>query len=73
MPQSDDKGPKQPSLVPGVVLLALAAVLMVVLIVNPDMPSWARRTVALIAVGVVIALLGYAVFVFLQSKKRGVR
>lgn len=71
MPQSDDKGSKQPPLVPGVALLVLAAALMVVLIVNPEMPQAARTTIALVAVAVVIALLGYAVYVFMQSTKRG--
>lgn len=71
MPKSDLHSPKPPSLVPGVVLLALAAVLIVVVLVNPPMPSWGRSVVASVAVGVVIALLGYAAYVFHATTKRG--
>lgn len=68
---SDSEGRKQPSLVPGVVLMAVAAVLMVVVIINPDMPSWARSTIASAAVGVVIALIGYGIFVVRRASRRG--
>ncbi|MEO7126958.1 MAG: hypothetical protein ABI382_12785 [Nakamurella sp.] len=71
MPKPDVNGSKPPSLLPGVVLLGLAAALIILLLVKPDMPHWARATVASISIGVVVALLGYAVFVFLRSNKRG--
>lgn len=63
--------PKPPSLVPGVVLLAIAAVLIVVVLADPPLPGWARTTVAVIAIVVVLALLGYAVIVFRGASKRG--
>lgn len=71
MTDSEPTGSKPPSLVPGVVLLALAAVLIVVVLINPPMPPWARSTIASIAVGVVVALLGYAAFVMYTQSKRG--
>lgn len=64
-------GNKPPSLVPGVVLLGVAAALIVVLIVNPEMSDGARKIVAGISIAVVIALLGYAGYVFYASTKRG--
>lgn len=70
---SKPAGPKPPPLVPGVVLLVVAAALMVVLLVNPEMSDGLRRTIAIASVAVVVALLGYAVFVFVASKNRGRR
>lgn len=61
----------QPSLVPGVVLLVLAAVLIVVVLVKPDMPSWLRTIIAVLAIVVVLALLVYAFVVFRGSTRRG--
>ncbi|TKV61090.1 hypothetical protein FDO65_05445 [Nakamurella flava] len=63
--------PKPPSLVPGVVLLGLAAVLIVVVLIKPAMPDWLNTTIAVLAVAVVIALLGYAVWVFRATTRRG--
>jgi uncharacterized membrane protein len=60
-----------PSLVPGVVLLVLAAILMVVVVLKPDMPGWATTTVAVLAIAVVIALLVYAFAVYLSMTRRG--
>jgi hypothetical protein len=73
--KTEQDGPKPPPLVPGVVLLALAAVLIVVVLVgNPDtMPSGLRTTIAITAVVVIVALLGYAGYVFRASSKRGRR
>jgi len=64
--------PKQPSLVPGTVLLIVAAVLIVVVLVAPDsMPHWLRVTIAIVAVCVVVALLAYSVLVFRGTTRRG--
>jgi len=63
--------PRQPSLVPGVVMLGLAAVLIVVVLLKPAMPSWVRTTIALLAVVVVMVLLGYAFVVFRSTSGRG--
>ncbi len=71
MPDSEQDGPKPPSLVPGVVLLAVAAALIVVVLVNPPVPGWARTTIAVVAVAVVIALLVHAVLVFRGASRRG--
>ncbi len=62
---------KGPSLVPGVVLLVVAAVLMVVVLIKPDMPDWATTTVALVAIAVVVALLVYAFAVFVSMTRKG--
>lgn len=70
MPDSNRR--QAPSLVPGVVLMVIAAVLMVVVIINPDMPGWARTTIAIAAVVVVIALIGYGVFAVRRTSRRGV-
>jgi hypothetical protein len=71
--KSDPHSPKPPSLVPGVVLLALAAVLIVVVLVgDPDtMPSGLKTAIVIAAVAVIVALLGYAVYVFHVTTKRG--
>lgn len=69
MPQAD--GPKPPSLIPGVVLMVIAAVLMVVVIVNPEMPGWLRTTIAIAAVVVVVALIGFGIYVARQATRRG--
>lgn len=63
----------EPSLVPGVVLLALAAVLIVVVLVtkNMEMAGWLRASIAAVAIAVVLALLGYAGFVMLRLARRG--
>jgi hypothetical protein len=50
--------------VPGIVLLLLAAVLIVVVLVDPGMAPWLRTTVAIASVVVVLALLVYAFRVF---------
>lgn len=70
-PSPDRAGNGQPSLVPGVVLLVLAAVLIVVVLVKPNMPSWLRVTIAVLAIVVVLALLIYAFVVFRGSTRRG--
>ena len=62
---------KQPSLIPGVVLLALAAVLIVVTLLKPDFPRWLTVTIAGLAIVVVIALLLYAFKVFRDVTKPG--
>ncbi|NNG37469.1 hypothetical protein [Nakamurella aerolata] len=61
----------QPSLVPGTVLLGIAAVLIVLVLVKPDMPGWLRVTIAVVAVLVVIALLVIAFRVFRGVSRRG--
>jgi hypothetical protein len=62
---------KPPSLVPGVVLLVLAAALIVVTLLKPDFPRWLTVTIAALAVIVVIALLIYAFKVFRDVTKPG--
>ena len=62
---------KEPSLVPGLVLLVLAAVLIVIVLIKPSMPGWLNTTIAILAVAVVVALLGYAAVVFRQTTRRG--
>ncbi len=73
MPKPDPSSPKPPSLVPGVVLLALAAALIVVVLVgNPDtMPAGLKTGIVIAVVVVIVALLGYAVYVFHATTKRG--
>jgi membrane protein YdbS with pleckstrin-like domain len=71
-----DPGPQrpsnnQPSLVPGMVLLIVAAVLIVVVLVRPSMPGWLRAVIAIAAVCVVLALLIYAFYVFRATTRRG--
>ena len=66
-------GPQQPSIVPASILLGLAAVLIVVVLVKPSMPSWLKITIALLAIVVVIALLVYAAVLFRTTAKRGRR
>ena len=63
--------PKPPSLVPGVVLLVLAAVLIVITLLKPDFPRWLTVTIAVFAVIVVIALLLYAFKAFRDVTKPG--
>lgn len=69
----ETEGPKPPSLLPGVVLMVIAAVLMVVVIVgDPDtMPGWLRTSVAVAAVVVVVALIGFGIFVARRAGRRG--
>ena len=62
---------KQPSLVPGVVLLLLAGVLIVVTLLKPDLPQWLTVTIAALAIVVVIALLMYAFKVFRDVTRPG--
>jgi hypothetical protein len=71
----DRSGPRkgQASLVPGMVLLIVAAVLIVVVLINPAMPHWLRVTIAVVAICVVLALLGYVVLVFRSATRRGSR
>jgi len=64
---------RPPSLVPGVVLLGVAAVLIVVVLVKPDMPQWLKVTIAIAAVLVVFALLVYAFRVFRGVSRRSGR
>ena len=64
---------KQPSMVPGLVLLVMAAVLIVVVLAKPDMPGWLRTTIAIVAVVVVVALLAYAFVVFRATTRGGSR
>jgi hypothetical protein len=73
VPKSELQGPKPPSLVPGVVLLALAAVLIVVVLVsNPNtMPGGLKTAIVIAAIAVIVALIGYAVYVFHATTKRG--
>jgi len=66
-----DQAARQPSLAPGVVLLALAAVLIVVTLIKPDLPRWLTVSVAVAAVLVVIALLIYAFRVFRDVTRPG--
>ena len=65
------RGPSQPSLVPGVVLLGIAAVLIIVVLVKPTMPVWLKATIAIVAVLVVLALLVYAYRVFRGATRGG--
>ncbi|MGS0684230.1 hypothetical protein ACVBEQ_03545 [Nakamurella sp. GG22] len=62
---------KQPSLVPGVVLLLLAGVLIVVTLLKPDLPQWLTVTIAVLAIVVVVALLMYAFKVFRDVTRPG--
>lgn len=61
---------RQPSLVPGTVLLGIAAALIVLVLVKPDMPSWLRTVIAVVAVLVVVALLAIAFMVFRGTTRR---
>ena len=62
---------KQPSLVPGVLLLVLAGVLIVVTLLKPDWPHWLTVTIAALAIVVVIALLLYSFKVFRDITRPG--
>ena len=44
-----------------------------VVLVKPDMPSWLRTTIAILAVVVVIGLLAYAFVVFRETTGGGSR
>ncbi len=73
-PGTPKSGPgRPPSLVPGVVLLGVAAVLIVVVLVKPDMPQWLKVTIAIAAVLVVVVLLIYAFRVFRGVSRRAGR
>ncbi len=67
--RSDGRGRRPPSVVPGIVVLGLAAVLIVVVLVNPGMPHWLRLTIAIVSVVMVLLLLGYAVRLFLTTTR----
>lgn len=64
---------KQPSVVPAAVLLGLAAVLIVVVLINPAMSQGLKVTIASLAILVVIALLIYAAILFRDNARRGRR
>ncbi len=59
----------RPSLIPGTALLAVAAALIVVVLVKPNMPHWMRAAIAVLAVLVVVALLVIAFMVFRGSTR----
>lgn len=63
-------GPPAPGLAIG--LLVMAAVLIVIVLVEPDFPDWLRTTIAILAVLTVVALLVYSVLV-MRMLKRGRR
>ncbi|SDP43755.1 hypothetical protein SAMN04515671_4230 [Nakamurella panacisegetis] len=65
--------PREPSVVPAVILLGFAAVLIVVVLVKPSMSYGLKLTITLVAVAMVVALLVYAVFLFRTLAKRGRR
>lgn len=74
VPAGQDGSPrKPPSAVPAAVLLGLAAVLIVVVLVKPTMPSWVKATIAILAIVVVVALLIYAAMLFRDNARRGPR
>ena len=68
-PPQDGRGRKPPSVVPGIVVLGLAAVLIVVVLINPGMPQWLRVSIAIVSVLMVVLLLGYAVRLFLTTSR----
>jgi len=70
-PERSDPPSRQPSLIPGVVLLLLAGVLIVITLIKPDLPRWLTVAIAVLAVVVVIALLIYAFKVFRDVTKPG--
>lgn len=67
---ADNDRAGQPSLVPGTVLLGIAGLLIVIVLVKPDIPSWLRAVIAIAAVLVVIALLVIAFRVFRGASRR---
>ena len=73
MSTPDNGTGRQPSLVPGLTLLGLAAVLIVVVLINPDMPGWLRTVIAIVAVLLVVALLIFAFRLFRVTSGRGRR
>ena len=64
-------GSAQPSLVPGVVMLGVAAVLIVIVLIKPDMPHWLKIVISVLALLVVIALLVYAFRLFRSNGRQG--
>ena len=64
-------GQRPPSVIPGMVLLGLAAVLIVVVLVNPEMESWLRITIAILAVVTVLGLLAFAFKLFRNTMTGG--
>ena len=70
-PAGPSEPAKPPSLVPGVVLLVLAGVLIVITLVEPDLPRWLTVSIAVAAIGVVVLLLIYAFRVFRDVTKPG--
>ncbi|GGM18149.1 hypothetical protein [Nakamurella endophytica] len=64
---------RPPSLVPTAALLVGALVLIVVVLVNPDMPGWLRTTIAVLALVMVVALLVLSFRLFRSTVRRGGR
>ena len=66
-----DPAQRPPSVLPGMVLLVLAAVLIVIVLINPEMESWLRITIAVLAVLTVLGLLGFAFKLFRHTMTGG--
>lgn len=69
--ESDRPVVKPPSLIPGVTLLGLAAVLIVVVLIKPDMPQGLKVAIVVVALLLVLALLAYAFRLFLSIQRGG--
>jgi peptidoglycan/LPS O-acetylase OafA/YrhL len=71
LPGSGPARAKQPSPAAGIILLVLAAVLIVVVLVQPAMAPWLKATVAILAVLVVVALLAYSLILMRSTRQIG--
>ncbi len=58
-----------PSVTVGMTLLVLAAVLIVVVLVQPTMPGWLKAVIGVLAVAVVVALMFYAFTLWKSTQK----
>ncbi|AZI58169.1 hypothetical protein EH165_08460 [Nakamurella antarctica] len=65
------QAPKQPSLIPGISLLTLGAVLIIVLLINPNMSPGTKAVIAVLVVLVVLALLAFAIRMWLKASRPG--
>jgi hypothetical protein len=72
-PDSSRAKGRQPSAIPGVVLLGAAAVLIVIVLINPHMAQWLKIIIAIVAVLLVVALLVFAFRLFRLAARGGRR
>ena len=70
-PTGPVKRPNEPNVAIGMSLLVVAGVLIVVVLVQPAMSSGLKTTIAILAILVVVALLAYAVRLWMSTRRGG--